>query len=149
MLISIFMLQLIMNRMKILLLGQLLVLEKEAVSEPQLDKSISIPNMSNQLKTQMKLNLKFQLLCMKSHISLVSAVVLTNSIKLKTLNLQVKVMSSIKTIKEDISYKLLFYQLMLSTITIVTRLKEFHLKRMEEVDLLELIGKEHCQEMKL
>jgi hypothetical protein len=51
MLISIFMLQLIMNRMKILLLGQLLVLEKEAVSEPQLDKSISIPNMSNQLKT--------------------------------------------------------------------------------------------------
>lgn len=51
MLISIFMLQLIMNRMIILLLGQLLVLEKEAVSEPQLDKSISIPNMSNQLKT--------------------------------------------------------------------------------------------------
>lgn len=51
MLISIFMLQLIMNRMIILLLGQLLVLEKEAVSEPQLDKSISILNMSNQLKT--------------------------------------------------------------------------------------------------
>lgn len=50
-LISIFMLQLKTHRMKILLLGQLLVAEKEVALELMLVKSILIPNMYNLLKT--------------------------------------------------------------------------------------------------